>query len=70
MMQSATEVSYINRNNQRLIAKADRPGTDCNQYVWELRREDCGTEYSANGSNFYHRKCPVCQGGTGHYSAA
>jgi hypothetical protein len=33
MMQSAKEVRYINRNNQRLIAKTDRPGTDCNQCV-------------------------------------
>ncbi len=63
MAELAAEVGYINRNNQRLIVKTDRPGTDHNQYVWELQCESCGTEYGANGSDFYQRKCPVCQSG-------
>jgi hypothetical protein len=60
----------ININDQVLIARTDRPGTDHMQYVWVLfcaRRDDddtiCGHRYGANGSDFHHRKCPRCQGG-------
>jgi hypothetical protein len=53
----------ISARRQRLVAKTDRPGTDHNQYVWHLACERCGAEYGANGSDFHHRKCPICQGG-------
>ncbi|PJK29139.1 hypothetical protein CVT23_13150 [Minwuia thermotolerans] len=60
----------INRNEQILIARTDRPGTDHLQYVWVLvcarrtkKGELCGHRYGANGSDFHHRKCPKCQGG-------
>ena len=60
----------INVNDQVLIARTDRPGTDHQQYVWVLvcaRRLEsgdlCGYRYGANGSDFHHRKCPQCQGG-------
>lgn len=60
----------INSNDQILIARTDRPGTDHLQYVWVLlcarRAADgaiCGHRYGANGSDFHIRKCPKCQGG-------
>lgn len=60
----------INPNDQILIARTSRPGTDHLQYVWVLvcarRTSDgalCGHRYGANGSDFHIRKCPKCQGG-------
>ncbi|MBS3850209.1 hypothetical protein KD146_16030 [Devosia sp. BSSL-BM10] len=60
----------INPNDQILIARTDRPGTDYLQYVWVLvcaRRNPggaiCGHRYGANGSDFHIRKCPSCQRG-------
>ena len=60
----------INPNDQVLIARTDRPGTDHLQYVWVLvcarRLADgkiCGHRYGANGSDFHNRKCPDCQNG-------
>lgn len=52
-----------NANDQVLVAKTTRSGTDHNQYIWELRCGFCSYEYGANGSDFHHRKCPNCQGG-------
>lgn len=59
----------INPNDQILVARTDRPGTDHQQYVWVLvcaRAPDgaiCGHRYGANGSDFRIRKCPKYQGG-------
>ena len=60
----------INPNDQILIVRTDRPGSDHLQYVWVLvcarRNADgaiCGHRYGANGSDFHIRKCPRCQGG-------
>ena len=67
---SKRQLGDINVNDQVLIARTDRPGTDHQQYVWVLvcaRRlasgDLCGYRYGANGSDFHHRKCPQCQGG-------
>ncbi len=67
---SKRQLGDVNINDQVLIARTDRPGTDHMQYVWVLvcaRRLDngalCGHRYGANGSDFHHRKCPACQGG-------
>ncbi|RBW55566.1 hypothetical protein DS909_10695 [Phaeobacter gallaeciensis] len=67
---SNRQLGDINRNDQVLIARTDRPGTDHMQYVWVLvcaRRLDngdlCGFRYGANGPDFHQRKCPSCQGG-------
>ena len=67
---SKRQLGDISRNEQVLIARTDRPGTDHMQYVWVLvcaRRSEggdiCGYRYGANGSDFHHRKCPQCQGG-------
>lgn len=49
----------INPNDQILVARTDRPGTDHLQYVWVLvcrrRKADgaiCGHRYGVNGSDF------------------
>lgn len=67
---SMRQLGDINDNDQVLIARTDRSGTDHMQYVWVLvcaRRSQsgdlCGHVYGANGSDFHHRKCPACQGG-------
>lgn len=67
---SKRQLGDINLNDQVLIARTDRSGTDHMQYVWVLicaRRNVkgaiCGHRYGANGSDFHHRKCPQCQGG-------
>ena len=70
MATSKRQLGDINVNDQILILRTGRPGTDHMQYVWVLgcaRRTDngelCGCRYGANGSDFHHRKCPQCQGG-------
>ena len=70
MAPSGRQHGDINANDQVLIARTDRLGTDHNQYVWVLvcaRRsasgDICGHRYGANGSDFHHRKCPKCQDG-------
>lgn len=67
---STRQLGDINANDQVLVARTDRPGTDHMQYVWVLvcaRRLEsgdlCGFRYGANGSDFHHRKCPRCQAG-------
>jgi hypothetical protein len=64
------KIGDLNRNGQRLLAITDRPGNDHAQYVWivECTVRDqvgrpCGHRYGVNGSDFFQRKCPVCQGG-------
>jgi predicted RNA binding protein YcfA (HicA-like mRNA interferase family) len=57
------EVGDENPNGQLFAQETDRPGTDHNQYIWELLCKHCGNRYGANGSDFHHRKCPKCQGG-------
>ena len=70
MVTSNRQLGDISQNDQVLIARTDRPGTDHLQYVWVVvcaRRlesgELCGFRYGVNGSDFHHRKCPRCQGG-------
>lgn len=63
MVTSKRQPGDINRNDQELISRTDKPGTDHNQYVWHLQCKRCGEEYGANGSDFHLRKCPKCQGG-------
>ncbi|MBE6844427.1 MAG: hypothetical protein E7508_01755 [Ruminococcus sp.] len=59
----STDVGYINKNNQKNLGKADKPGTDNNQYFYDMECLDCGNRYYANGTDIWDRKCPNCQGG-------
>ena len=63
MNKGTTEIGYTNKNNQRVIRNTGLPGTDHNQYVYELECGDCGHRYGSNGSDNWQRKCPRCQGG-------
>jgi hypothetical protein len=58
-----TELGYTNRNGQVVIEATDLPGNDYLQKVYVLRCGRCGTEYGANGSDIFQRRCPGCQGG-------
>jgi predicted RNA binding protein YcfA (HicA-like mRNA interferase family) len=57
------EIGDENPNGQLFARETEQPGTDHNQYVWELLCRHCGNKYGANGSDFHRRKCPQCQGG-------
>lgn len=58
-----TEAGTINRNNQRNNGKTNLPGTDNEQWFYEMECLNCGHKYHANGSDIFQRKCPKCQGG-------
>ncbi|RVK60590.1 hypothetical protein CN155_04845 [Sinorhizobium meliloti] len=68
-MPSKSNIGDVNRNKQRLLEKTSYPGNDHNQHIWVIEcqapqeSETCGHIYGANGSDFFQRKCPVCQGG-------
>jgi hypothetical protein len=68
-MSSMSKVGDVNRNDQRLLEKTDFPGNDYYQRIWVLECQSildgvkCGHTYGANGSDFFQRKCPTCQGG-------
>ncbi|SDA48182.1 hypothetical protein [Sinorhizobium sp. NFACC03] len=66
-MQSKSKIGDVNRNNQRLVEKTEHAGNDHNQRIWVVQCqadiENCGHVYGVNGSDFFQRKCPACQGG-------
>ena len=55
--------NLLNKNQQKNLGRTDKPGTDHNQYFYEMACLNCGYKYYANGSDIWHRKCPGCQGG-------
>lgn len=59
----STDAGYVNKKNQKNLGKATKPGTDNNQWFYEMECLDCGHKYYANGSDIWQRKCPKCQGG-------
>lgn len=59
----STDPGYINGNYQRNLGKSEQKGTDFMQYLYHMRCELCGHEYTANGSDIFLKKCPHCQGG-------
>lgn len=58
-----TRPGYENRNRQLVVQRTNLPGTDHRQRIYVLRCLDCSTEYGANGSDIFQRRCPECQGG-------
>lgn len=58
-----TELGFINRNNQKVMLKTDILGNDHNQVVYVLQCQNCGSQYGANGSDIFQRRCPSCDGG-------
>lgn len=57
-----TRPGYLNANGQVVIRNSGLPGTDKNQYVYQLGCSHCGHFYGANGSDIPLRLCPKCQG--------
>ena len=60
-----TRAGYINRNSQKNLGRTEPPrrGNDYGQYVYVMRCLKCASNYGANGSDIFHRKCPYCQSG-------
>lgn len=58
-----TDTGYINKNNQKNIGKTNEPGTDNNQWFYQMECQYCNFIYKANGTDIWQRKCPRCQGG-------
>lgn len=58
-----TCTGYVNRNGQVVIRNTGAPGTDNNQYVYQLACSHCGRVYGENGSDLHERLCPRCQEG-------
>lgn len=64
-MSKTTEPGYINRHGQINLGPTSPPcpGNDHNQIIYVMRCIECGTNYGANGSDIFQRKCPEHQGG-------
>ena len=58
-----TMPGYRNRNDQVVARRTNLPGNDHNQRIYVLRCGKCGSQYGANGSDIWQRKCPNCGGG-------
>jgi hypothetical protein len=58
-----TTPGYLNRNGQVVVRNTGLPGTDKDQYVYQLGCSHCGHVYGVNGSDFHLRLCPQCQKG-------
>jgi hypothetical protein len=58
-----TRLGYENRNRQVVVRLTGLPGTDYGQSIYVLRCRACSTEYGANGSDIFQRRCPRCQRG-------
>ena len=41
MKQKSTDIGYINKNNQKNLGRTDKPGTDHNQYFYEMECLNC-----------------------------
>ena len=62
---STTQIGYTNRNDQKNHGTRGVKGTDHGQYSYKLvcLKPGCGHQYSANGTDIFHRKCPRCPNG-------
>ena len=58
-----TVPGYTNKNGQKVVRATGLPGTDHLQKIYVLSCNSCNTEYGANGSDIFHRRCPQCGGG-------
>ena len=47
----STEAGYVNKKNQKNLGKTSKPGTDNNQWFYQMECLDCGHKYFANGSS-------------------
>jgi hypothetical protein len=63
------EVGEINKKEQKLLDKTNKPGNLKNAHLWIVRcmkiknGERCDHIYGANGEDFWERRCPRCDNG-------
>ena len=57
----ATDVGYINKNNQKNLGCCGKSSTHYNQRFFKMLCLNCGHNYFANGCDVWLRKCPSCQ---------
>ncbi len=62
-MADTTRPGYVNKNGQTVLRRTDIPGNDHLQVVHVLQCGKCESEYGANGSDIWQRRCPKCGGG-------
>ena len=58
-----TVPGFKNRNGQLVVRPTSLPGNDHLQSIYVLQCGQCKTEYGANGSDIFQRRCPECGGG-------
>ena len=63
MPRLTTTIGYVNPRGQVTVRNTGLPGTDHNQFVYQLACSKCGHNYGANGSDIHSRRCPKCDGG-------
>ena len=56
------EPGFINENNQKNLRQTDEPGTEYEQWFYEIQCLHCGLVYKVNECEIFHAKCPACQG--------
>lgn len=61
---ATTTPGYTNRNGQVVVRGTGLAGTDHGQYIYVMRCSKCSTEYGANGSDIFQRRCPKWPGRT------
>jgi hypothetical protein len=61
---AVSQTGDLNRNEQRLVAKTDQPGTDHLQYIWVLEcpNADIATERMGPISIFGYAQCAKAAG--------
>lgn len=60
----STDIGYINEPyKQEVIRRTDKIGTDHCSKIYIMRCTHCNTEYEANSTDLFQKKCPNCQGG-------
>lgn len=63
-LEASMTPGYVNRNDQIVVRRADLPGNDPMQRVYELCCRRCSFRYGTSGSEIFQRKCPSCQDGS------
>ena len=58
-----TVPGFKNRNGQLVVRATSLPGNDHLQKIYVLQCGKCKTEFGANGSDIFQRRCPECGGG-------
>ncbi len=62
----STERGFVNRNRQKNNGRTQIPGTDNQQWFYEMECLGCGHKYYANGSDIWQKEMPEMPGEAGH----